>query len=78
MTSFTPYGPTKSLPDWLDEFRPFLLHTGGQDLEELLRPPRSMDPMTTAATIRYTSVQAQIALLQRLHHLGYLNTQLIR
>ena len=49
-----------------------------EDLEELLRPPRSMDPMTTAATIRYTSVQAQIALLQRLHHLGYLNTQLIR
>jgi hypothetical protein len=65
-----------TLPPYLEPFRQHILNTGGNELEDLVNDHDTTVFNNAPRAMCCACTKTQIALLIRLHRLGYLNTEL--
>lgn len=76
------------MPKWMEQYRHLIVNTGGNKIEELLatntsvnvNAPRallenSVDSQSYSDDLSFTSVDAQVCLLEKLHNRGLLVEQ---
>ncbi len=60
------------MPDWMEPYRQLISNTGGNPIEELMNDTKTNARSNMIRAALIVSVDCQVKLLARLHHLGLL------
>lgn len=61
-----------TMPEWMEQYRPFINNTGGNSVEDLMNSDADMRTNMPLAVLSMI-VKGEVALLRRLHDEGKLN-----